>query len=35
MTESKVFKLPEGIDASVVGKEVENFLRGTKNLVTE
>lgn len=35
MTESKVFKLPEGIDASAVGKEVENFLRGTKNLVTE
>lgn len=31
MTESKVFKLPEGIDASAVGKEVENFLRGTKN----
>lgn len=35
MTESKVFKLPEGIDASSVGKEVENFLRSNKNLVTE
>ena len=35
MTESKVFRLPEGIDASSVGKEVENFLRSSKNLVTE
>lgn len=35
MTESKVFRLPEGIDASSVGKEVENFLRGNKNLTTE
>ncbi|WP_406535096.1 zinc ribbon domain-containing protein [Methanobrevibacter sp.] len=35
MTESKVFRLPEGIDASSVGKEVENFLRSTKNLTTE
>ena len=35
MTESRVFKLPEGIDASSVGKEVENFLRSTKNLITE
>lgn len=35
MTESKVFRLPEGIDASSVGKEVENFLRSNKNLTTE
>lgn len=35
MTESKVFRLPEGIDASSVGKEVENFLRSNKKLVTE
>ena len=35
MTESKVFKLPENVDATAVGKEVENFLRGGKNLVTE
>ena len=35
MTESKVFRLPEGIDASAVGKEVENFLRSNKNLTTE
>ena len=35
MTESKVFRLPEGIDASSVGKEVENFLRSSKNLITE
>ena len=35
MTESKVFKLPEGIDASAIGKEVENFLRGNKKLTTE
>lgn len=35
MTESRVFRLPEGIDASAVGKEVENFLRSTKNLTTE
>ena len=35
MTESRVFKLPEGVDASSVGNEVENFLRGSKNLVTE
>ena len=35
MTESKVFRLPEGIDASAVGKEVENFLKSNKNLTTE
>ena len=35
MAESKVFRLTEGIDASSVGREVENFLRGTKNLTTE
>ena len=35
MTESKVFRLPEGIDANAVGKEVENFLRSNKNLTTE
>lgn len=35
MTESKVFRMPEGIDASAVGKEVENFLRSSKKLVTE
>ena len=35
MTESRVFNLPEGINAAVVGKEVENFLRGNKNLFTE
>ena len=35
MTESKVFRLPEGIDASYVGKEVENVLRINKNLTTE
>lgn len=35
MTESKVFRLPEGIDASSIGKEVENFLRSSKNLITE
>ena len=35
MAESKVFKLPEGIDASSIGKEVENFLRSVKNLTTE
>ena len=35
MADSKVFRLPEGIDATSVGKEVENFLRSSKNLVTE
>ncbi len=35
MAESKVFKLPEGFNASSVGKEVENFLRSEKNLTTE
>ena len=35
MTESKVFRLPDGIDATSVGKEVENFLRSDKNLTTE
>jgi len=35
MAESKVFRLPEGIDGSAVGKEVENFLRSNKNLTTE
>ena len=35
MTESKVYRLPEGVDASSVGREVENFLRNKKNLTTE
>lgn len=35
MTESRVFRTSEGIDAITVGKEVENFLRSKKNLVTE
>lgn len=35
MAESKVFRIPEGIDASSVGKDVENFLRSEKNLTTE
>lgn len=35
MTESKVFRLQEGIDASSVGREVENFLRANKKLITE
>ena len=35
MTESKVFRLPDGMDASAIGKEVENFLRSNKNLITE
>ena len=35
MTESKVFKLSKDLDANAVGKEVENFLRSEKNLITE
>lgn len=35
MVESKVFRLPEEIAVSSVGKEVENFLRSSKNLITE
>lgn len=35
MPESKVFRITEGIDASSIGKEVENFLRNEKKLTTE
>ena len=35
MTDSRVFRLSDGIDANAVGKEVENFLRTNKNLTAE